>query len=234
MSPLGLDLPAAINQAAWERHARQRVTAADIQPAAVTARFTWTQSLGRGPGLELLGDIQGRHVVELGCGPGNNLAHLARLGAHAVGVDISPTQIIRACARWRHLSHPPLFVASDARWFLATIPATFDACYSVFGVLGLCPSDELLPLINMRLRPGGHLAFSIRHPGWEPVPVGEPQLDCLVLPDGSQKLIVRYRYTVPGWVSLLEHTGFATTDVIEVNDPCTDQPCCLIIAATKV
>jgi 2-polyprenyl-3-methyl-5-hydroxy-6-metoxy-1,4-benzoquinol methylase len=51
--------------------------------------------------LRLLGDLQGKRVLDIGCGEGGNSALFAKLGAHVVGVDISPRAIELAKERAR-------------------------------------------------------------------------------------------------------------------------------------
>jgi SAM-dependent methyltransferase len=49
---------------------------------------------------ELLGDLAGRTVVDVGCGGGRAVAELAGRGATAVGVDRDPEMIAEARRRW--------------------------------------------------------------------------------------------------------------------------------------
>ncbi len=49
--------------------------------------------------FHLLGDVQGRTVLDFGCGSGENLVPLVRRGANVIGMDISPELI--ALARQR-------------------------------------------------------------------------------------------------------------------------------------
>ncbi|MEO3768893.1 methyltransferase domain-containing protein [Micromonospora sp. B9E7] len=65
--------------------------AIEREPAAVALR---TRS------YELLGDLTGRTVVDVGCGGGRAVAELAERGAHAVGVDLDPEMIAVARERW--------------------------------------------------------------------------------------------------------------------------------------
>src|SRR5919204_1086335 len=64
--------------------------AGDAKPAAVELRAR---------SYELLGDLTGRTVVDVGCGGGRAVAELAERGARAVGVDLDPEMI--AVARQR-------------------------------------------------------------------------------------------------------------------------------------
>jgi SAM-dependent methyltransferase len=53
-----------------------------------------------GPGAEVLGDVTGLRVLDLGSGLGRHAAFLAALGARVTAVDSSPTQYQRAVARY--------------------------------------------------------------------------------------------------------------------------------------
>lgn len=65
--------------------------AVDAQPMAAELRAR---------SLELLGDVAGRTVVDVGCGGGRAVAELAERGSHAVGVDLDPEMIAAARERW--------------------------------------------------------------------------------------------------------------------------------------
>ncbi|MFF0468417.1 methyltransferase domain-containing protein [Micromonospora zamorensis] len=65
--------------------------AIESEPAAVELRAR---------SYELLGDLTGRTVVDVGCGSGRAVADLAERGAHAVGVDLDPEMIAVARERW--------------------------------------------------------------------------------------------------------------------------------------
>ncbi|WP_433510948.1 methyltransferase domain-containing protein [Nonomuraea sp. CA-143628] len=65
--------------------------AVDAQPMSIELR---TRS------YELLGDLTGRTVVDVGCGGGRGVAELAERGARAVGVDLDPEMIAMARKRW--------------------------------------------------------------------------------------------------------------------------------------
>src|SRR5580700_8485780 len=49
--------------------------------------------------FHLLGDVQGKTVIDLGCGTGENIIPLLKRGARVIGMDISPDMI--AIARRR-------------------------------------------------------------------------------------------------------------------------------------
>jgi ubiquinone/menaquinone biosynthesis C-methylase UbiE len=49
--------------------------------------------------FHLLGDVRAKHVLDLGCGTGEEVVTLARRGAHVVGIDVSPDLIALAQER---------------------------------------------------------------------------------------------------------------------------------------
>lgn len=49
--------------------------------------------------LRFLGDLTGRHVLDLGCGEGCNSVLLAKRGAKVTGIDVSPKSVELAAAR---------------------------------------------------------------------------------------------------------------------------------------
>ncbi|MFC7511179.1 class I SAM-dependent methyltransferase [Streptomyces thermocarboxydus] len=71
-------------------------------------RITW----GPGPdgtGDEILGDLEGLRVLDLGCGTGRHAAHLARAyGARADGVDASPARSNGPAPGTRRAGAPPV------------------------------------------------------------------------------------------------------------------------------
>ncbi|CAL9624304.1 hypothetical protein SUDANB21_05937 [Streptomyces sp. enrichment culture] len=78
---------------AYEQHHLKRGT-----PLPNVDRITWGPGLD-GPGDEVLGDLEGLRVLDLGCGTRRHAAHLSRAyGSRADGVDASSSQIERARA----------------------------------------------------------------------------------------------------------------------------------------
>lgn len=120
----------------WDRHARARIAAHGPGGGPRSAALRWTRDAPSDPGVELLGDVTGRRVADLGCGAGDHLGHLVALGADGVGVDAAPGQIERARARWPGLD----FRCANATAFLAGCgPSEFDIAISCFGAFSFTP-----------------------------------------------------------------------------------------------
>ncbi|MFI6008821.1 class I SAM-dependent methyltransferase [Streptomyces sp. NPDC051243] len=194
----------------------------------------WTQRPGIGPGAETLGeDLAGRRVVELGCGPGHNAAHLTSLGAKVTGVDRSEGQIQRALAHYGH--HGTEFVHSRALGYLTRESERLDAIVSVFGAIGLDEPSKLLSACSRRLSRRGVLAFSVPHPQRTgTIPVSPRTPDRMTLPDGTTALVDRWDIDPAAWVRAINRAGLLITGVQNLFAPADSRwPTTLLITARK-
>jgi SAM-dependent methyltransferase len=165
--------------------------------AASRDGFSW--GAGLPVGADVLGVRPGLRVLDLGCGPGDNAAYVAGLGARVVGVDSSLAQVATARGRWD--GAPRLsFEWADAVNFLRSWPGAWDVVYSVFGAAWFTDPTALLPAVRSALRPGGMLAFSHA----DARPEGNGLLDV-------DPPVRRWDYSPQTWARLLANYGF--TDV---------------------
>jgi SAM-dependent methyltransferase len=104
------------------------------------------------------------HVIDLGCGPGCDAEHLARVGYRVTAIDWSRAMVEEARRRVQAAGVAErvdvLHVGIHEIDQLA--PVRFDAAYSNFGPLN-CVDDlaAAARLIANRLRPGGVLVASV-------------------------------------------------------------------------
>jgi SAM-dependent methyltransferase len=143
----------------WQHYGNTRSRDENRRGVSGALRWDWYQRIGPGP--ELLGDVSGRVVADLGAGSGRQAAHIAQLHRpeRVVGVDASPSQHERACAAYGHVPHVE-FVRADAAVYLRQHPASFDVCYSAFGAADFTDPRELLPAVAAALVPGGTVVIS--------------------------------------------------------------------------
>lgn len=108
--------------------------------------------------------LAGRRILEVGCGAAQCARWLTRIGADAVGFDLSAGQLAHA----RRLSatsgiNVPLLQADAAR--LPFADAAFDFACSAFGALPfVADSAGVLREVFRVLRSGGRFVFSVTHP----------------------------------------------------------------------
>ncbi|MFI5981423.1 class I SAM-dependent methyltransferase [Streptomyces sp. NPDC051555] len=222
----------------WYVHAVQRFAAGPAQALPAPTRMEWSTHPGLGPGAETLGrDLCRKRVLELGCGSGRNVAHLAKHHqARAIGVDLVGLQVRRARSHYGHIAGAT-FAAGHALHHLQAASHTFDAIYSVFGAVGLVAPELLLAAISRRLGPGGVLAFSVPHParaGRHPSTDDRPREDYVTMPDHRRLPIARWEFDARRWGAHLTRNGLRITSVLELRHPRRDPwPTTLLITARK-
>src|SRR5947209_17901166 len=113
--------------------------------------------------LDVLVDIAGLDVLELGCGTAYFSAWLAKGGARPVGVDITPAQLetAREMQRLTGIEFP--LVEADAGE--TGLPdASFDLVLSEYGASIWVDPYRWIPEAARLLRPGGRLVFLCNSP----------------------------------------------------------------------
>jgi SAM-dependent methyltransferase len=110
----------------------------------------------------LLPDLQGRAVLDLGCGFGWFCRWARAAGAARVlGIDVSEKMLARARA---DAADPAiLYVRADMER-LALAPASFDLVYSSLAFHYIADLDRLMAEVHRGLVAGGALVFSVEHP----------------------------------------------------------------------
>lgn len=118
-----------------------------------------------------LAEDHGNPVLELGCGSGRVLLHLARRGCAITGIDNSPEMLALLAAKLKlatakHLSAPPAYHLASLHDF--DLPTRFKLAIMPFNTFMhlLTPEAQLTVLVNIRrhLAPGGALALDMPNP----------------------------------------------------------------------
>ncbi|MEU7167070.1 class I SAM-dependent methyltransferase [Streptomyces morookaense] len=209
--------------AAWERYAAERTPRRPVNAAGAATWLNWTQYPDHGPDETLLGPVHGRRVLELGCGTGCNLAHLATLGADCVGIDIAPGQRAMAEARWGDL--PGLtFQTAEATEFLTGHPGSFDVVLSIFGLVWFTNPAILLPLVRQSLSPGGVFAFSHRPARPDQEPRGSLR---------EARAVSRWDYASEEWAALLSSACFTNITAEIIAPPTGECEGTLVVRAER-
>ena len=151
--------------------------------------LTYGADVAREDTLKLLGNVDGKRILDLGCGAGHNDIALARHGAKVIAVDESSDQVADARAAAERegvkleLHHAPLaelaFIRAD----------TIDGVVSAFGLAAVEDIDRVFRQVDRVLRPEHHFVLSMPHPAfalvdaedptrrvqrsyWDPAPIG--------------------------------------------------------------
>ena len=122
----------------------------------------WERAAEHDDLLALLPDVDGRRVLDLGCGAGQLARHLAIAGAaEVVGVDLSERMLALARAEW---AHPRVTYRRAAVEELAFAAARFDLVVSSLVLHYVDDYGRLVDRIAGWLAPRGVLVYPIEHP----------------------------------------------------------------------
>ena len=182
--------------------------------------------------LQVLGDVAGKDILELGCGAAQWSILLAGLGARPVVVDNSERQLehARDALAAAGLDFPLVHAPAE------TVPlpdASFDIVFADHGANRFADPYAWVPEAARLLRPGGHLVFLVN---------GTIMILCSPdeeLPPGRELLrpyfgMHRFEWDGTGgiefhlgygeWISLLRENGFAVENLIEIQAPPEGEP----------
>ncbi|WP_449348630.1 bifunctional class I SAM-dependent methyltransferase/NUDIX hydrolase [Streptomyces shaanxiensis] len=209
--------PDAVNAEAWYAYGDHHLRRGTVLPEP--ERFDWG-FWGTGPGAEILGELAGRRVLDLGCGPARHAAHLVRTyGAAVDAVDSSPTQHARARARYASLPGLRLIRADAVEHLGSTEP--YDVVYSVNAVPYIDPR-RLLPALAGALRPGGTLCFTVLHTnsrGDGPSTAVESRPEVLRLAGCGEVDVRMWVLTPELWTDLLAEHGLRVEGIDVLDAP---------------
>jgi SAM-dependent methyltransferase len=121
--------------------------------------FVWGPEGLREDDAGLLGDVDGRRVLEVGCGAAQCGRWLAGRGASVVATDLSAAQLL-------HAVHAPglSLLQCDAQ-ALPFADETFDVAFSAYGAVPfVADSARVMREVARVLRSGGRWVFSTSHP----------------------------------------------------------------------
>jgi SAM-dependent methyltransferase len=117
--------------------------------------FTSITDQAIGPILSSLGDLRGRTLLDVCCGPGNLAAEAKARGASATGIDFAETMVALATSK-----HPGVpFRVGDAER-LPVPESAVDHVVCAFGLMHLERPDVAIAEAFRVLRPGGTYAFT--------------------------------------------------------------------------
>jgi SAM-dependent methyltransferase len=145
------------NVAHWTE-ANANYTDAAAAEAWAKEEITWGVFGTNESELNVLGDVGGLDIVELGCGTAYFSAWLARRGARVVGVDPTPAQLETARRMQRETGIEfPLIEATGEDVPLPD--QSFDIVHSEYGASIWADTFRWIPEAARLARPGGRLIF---------------------------------------------------------------------------
>jgi SAM-dependent methyltransferase len=175
--------------------------------------------------LHVLGDVEGKDILELGCGAAQWSIALARRGARPVGLDLSERQLehARRLMAEAGVDFPLIHGSAEA---VALPDASFDIVFCDHGAMTFADPYLTVPEVARLLRLGGLFAFN-HHSPIETIcwPLDADRVgDRLALDyfglhridDGDE---ISFQLTYGEWIRLFRANGFAIEDLIEPRPP---------------
>ncbi|MBO3745638.1 class I SAM-dependent methyltransferase [Streptosporangiaceae bacterium NEAU-GS5] len=193
--------------------------------------FIWCPEGLDEAGARLLGDVQGRDVLEVGCGAAQCARWLAGQGARVTAFDLSYRQLQHS----RRIDldrdgHVPV-VQADAE-AVPYVDESFDLACSAFGALPfVADAGAVLSEIRRVLRPGGRFVFAVSHPiRWafpdDPGPRGLTsdrsyfdRTPYVELDDDGTVSYAEHHRTLGDWVAAITGAGLTLSGLLEPEWP---------------
>jgi SAM-dependent methyltransferase len=208
---------------------------------------------------ELLPNLRGKRLLDLGCGFGWHCRYARQQGARSViGVDLSQNMLARAIAA---TDDPGIEYRRTAIEDIDFLADEFDVVISSLALHYVERFDRVCPIIYRCLASGGELVISVEHPIFTALAAQEwfcgPKGERLHWPVDSYQQegprhtqwmaddVVKYHRTVSTYVNTLINSGFRISKLLEpeptpemlieqpdLKDDCR-RPAFLLIAAVK-
>ncbi|MDZ4827431.1 MAG: class I SAM-dependent methyltransferase [Actinomycetota bacterium] len=176
------------NTEAWDRVGARRAT------SAANEAVQYGPDVPTDAELRLVGDLNGKRVLDLGCGSGENAVAFARLGAHVIALDQSIAQLAVGRRLAESLERRVEWHRSDAADLAFLRADSIDLAFAAGLLVEIEDIDRLFRQVHRVLRPGAAFLFSYDHPA--ALAVGRDD----AAPDGLPlgRLEVRRSYNEPG------------------------------------
>lgn len=234
----GAEQAAEFNRHWWDTVRRQRDEGLLRKHHDVAADILAGQTELSSHQRQLLGDVTGKRILDLGCGDGFELLELARSGAEVVGVDNSPAQLAAARRAADTLGVSCQLVLADLlRLPEELLRGEFDICFSSHVTAWIGDLDRWFEGVYRTLRPGGIFLLRGAHPlsgFFEELQRGEvrrgsyseegPFVDTGAEPSanwnprGEPYTTVEWSWMVGSIVTALAHAGLRISHLIECGE----------------
>ena len=174
--------------------------------------------------LGVLGQVEERHVLELGCGAAQWTLALRQKRARAVGLDLSEEQLAHARALAQPVAAIPLVQANAES--LPFQNEAFDLVFCDHGATVFAAPEKVVAEVSRVLRPAGVFAFCMSTPirdmccdtigGTVSSQLNADYFELSVLDDGEA---VAYQLPYGAWVRLFRRHALVLEDLVELQAP---------------
>lgn len=175
----------------------------------------------------LIGQIEGKIFVEIGCGSGHSIDYLIQRGAAKVyALDLSHTQIEFAQETNKQaIAEGKVMLFEQPMEEPLSIEGEVDTVFSIYALGWTLDHNQVLQNANRYLKPGGRFIWSWEHPGYPKVEYKDGQYVVVrSYHDESVKHAKRWGTDegvymavrkISTWYNSLRQNGFEVTQIIE-------------------
>ncbi len=216
--------PAPDNRAGWDAIAaayqEERYGDRDA------GRLKWSRGVHEDE-LRLLDDVRGKRALVLGCGGGQDVVALSKMGAVAIGIDVSAKQIAYAQKYAdRHGAVNASFVEGTMEDLSRFNDGSFDVAVSIHALGYVEHAERAFGEAARVLKAGGVLAIAVPHP-FNGTRADDPPYGIArsywtgavdwewVFEGGASARLRDFPRTLSQWFSLLTAAGFAVERLLE-------------------
>jgi len=177
--------------------------------------------------LNLLGNLHGKSLIDIGCGPGVYSVEFAKRGANVLGVDISRKMLDKARNNAKMTNMKLTLQKADAH----SLPYTddsFDVAVLILTIL----NSQMVEEAARVLKPGGLLLYSDTHPiieskgKWEGNDIGAVRIvedyflqdkrEWRIKPSPRRTITLKYyTRTIEQSVNMIADAGFKILRIVE-------------------
>ena len=149
------------NGAAWDNRPPDTALPTDV--------VHYGPDIGTEADYRLCGDVRGKRVIELGCGPAQALVVFARQGAVAIGVDASADRLAEARRRAERESVRLELHHGDLAELAFVRADSVDLAFSAYALGHVPDLGRVFRQVHRVLKPNSALVFSLPHPAYRTV-----------------------------------------------------------------
>jgi ubiquinone/menaquinone biosynthesis C-methylase UbiE len=179
--------------------------------------------------LGLLGDLDGKRAIELGCGGAQFGIAVSKRGADVTGIDVSEEQLSYARTLAAEHDQDVELIHGSVTDMPMIADESYDLAFSAFAFQWVEDLEACFEEAYRVLRPGGKLVYSVDHPYYK---IFEPESHELAASyfgetprrtysEEFEAEMVIYRRRVSETVQLLTNVGFA---IEAIREPGYDDP----------
>lgn len=184
--------------------------------------------------LKLLGDVNGKKILEIGCGGGQCSIALVKQGAKCIGLDISIEQLKFAAKLAKRENVEVEFIQGSFQDLKRINSGSQDIVFSAFALQYASNLDKVFNEVNRVLKKDCVFVFSLDHPFYIIFDVEAPRISKGYYkikhsyfktgkfvdnwPDSSKRKFIIYKRKVSDLYNELVSVGFFVEQIIEPFD----------------